>query len=29
MLMREQPGNTVPVRVSVMPVDERELRRAN
>jgi uncharacterized protein YcfJ len=26
-LMREQPGNTVPVRVSVMPVDERELGR--
>jgi uncharacterized protein YcfJ len=26
-VMREQPGNTVPVRVSVTPVDEREFRR--
>jgi uncharacterized protein YcfJ len=25
-LMREQPGRSVPVRVSVMPVDEREAR---
>jgi uncharacterized protein YcfJ len=27
-VMREQPGNTVPVRVSVTPLDEREPRRA-
>lgn len=26
-VMREQPGNTVPVRVSVVPVDEREAGR--
>jgi uncharacterized protein YcfJ len=26
-VMREQPGNTVPVRVSVMPLEEREYHR--
>ena len=25
--MREQPGSTLPVRVSVTPLDEREARR--
>ena len=28
-LMREQPGRSVPVRVSVTPLDEREARRAH
>lgn len=27
-VMREQPGNSVPVRVSVTPLEEREARRA-